>query len=261
VGVPVILCDHDSFDIAQSREKGAKTSARGTQSDNKHIRMNDLFCFRHAGIHFEIKNSLNSEKRGQNFKDIGFTFIRFGSEGYQYIVYLDMKSAYDLPPPARFIEMCAARQVPTDVQQMLWSLLTTGACCSLIVNGKVLESFERHLGFPQGAPLSPICFNFFIDPLVEDLNCKSGKALFFADDGALLAYNNHLMNRLMDVAVTWARRNAMQWNINKCYLVSDSEADVTIVTKDLSAFINRMAAANGQTRTAAQGSLTQNSTS
>ena len=84
--------------------------------------------------------------------------------------FLDFASAYDLPPIRLIYRRLKQLQVPLATRFLIWSLLTSGSAISLVVNGRQSESFPRRRGFPQGAPLSPLLFNLYLDPLLTKLN-------------------------------------------------------------------------------------------
>ena len=95
---------------------------------------------------------------------------------------------------------------------------------TLIVNGIALPPISRNQGLPQGSPLSPIIFNFFIDSLLYEMDRHpSGMAippcLFYADDGVILAENVQRARDLLDVAENWSQRNDMVFNISKCGVI------------------------------------------
>lgn len=96
----------------------------------------------------------------------------------------------------------------------------TDASYRLVVNSLLSEPMPRTRGLPQGSPLSPIIFNFFINSLVAELNRYNDSdiphCLFYADDGALLAPNLDSIKHLLHIAERWAKDNGMAYNVNKC---------------------------------------------
>jgi hypothetical protein len=139
-------------------------------------------------------------------------------------VFLDFKAAYDSPKFSAVMKQLERRGVPAAWRVLIASFLESGACASVIVNGKETLVFDRNHGFPQGAVLSPIVFNLFEDALIEELNrlatMENPDALFFADDGALLARDEEHAESLLRVAESWARDNGMVFNVKKCGIVS-----------------------------------------
>ncbi|KAJ3321227.1 hypothetical protein HDU93_003417, partial [Gonapodya sp. JEL0774] len=79
-----------------------------------------------------------------------------------------------------------------------------------------------------GSSLSPVVFNFFIDELIRLLLELDGTgltvhgvrivALFFADDGALVARSDEALARQLGVAEEWSRTAGMRFSPTKCEL-------------------------------------------
>jgi hypothetical protein len=94
----------------------------------------------------------------------------------------------------------------------------------LVINGHKSQPFDNKRGLLQGSSLSPILFNFFIDPLLKQLdtgpkvatNGSNTNHLFFADDGALHATTTDEMTGLLKICEDWSRRVGMQFAPEKC---------------------------------------------
>ncbi|KAK0518057.1 hypothetical protein OC842_007914, partial [Tilletia horrida] len=103
-------------------------------------------------------------------------------------------------------EMNALRRrgTPLAVLQLSWALLTTGACAVLVVNGFRCAPVRVLRGLQQGSICSPAFFNLLIDELLHLLNADRPPdrpaAIFYADDGSILAESVEEAQRLLDCA-------------------------------------------------------------
>src|SRR3954467_3635426 len=115
---------------------------------------------------------------------------------------------------------------PKSLLMLFWAhnLLGLGR---LLVNGAKSKELPNLRGLLQGSTLSPILFNFFINELVMELEMGEGgmmvwgkvvKALFFADDGALMAYDEERMARMLGTCERWSVRAGMEFAPTKCLL-------------------------------------------
>ena len=108
---------------------------------------------------------------------------------------------------------------------MIASFLSSGASAVAVVNGALTRPLDRCRGLPQGAPLSPLIFNIYIASLVAELNRQASPtnpaSLFFADDGTISATDERESQELLNIAESWAERHGMEYNVNKCAVVSD----------------------------------------
>jgi len=97
---------------------------------------------------------------------------------------------------------------------------------SLIVHGCQTQKHHLTSGLLPGSPLSPILFNRFINSLLQSLNWNIQptfpSALFFADDGVLIAPTITKAPSLVYQASSWADKHGMSFNIPKCgYMVTN----------------------------------------
>jgi len=112
------------------------------------------------------------------------------------------------------------------VLQLVYQLMYQDMSYSRIVNGWESPKQPRTCALLQGSPLSPILFNRFINSLLKSLNWNSQptfpSALFFADDGVLIAPTIRKAQSPLNQASTWADMHGMSFNIPKCgYMVTN----------------------------------------
>ena len=118
--------------------------------------------------------------------------------------------------------------MPKFLLRLIYSSMFTDGQFTLIVNGIALDPISRNQGLPQGSPLSPIIFNFFVDSLLYEMHNHPSRTtippcLFYADDGVILAQNIQRARNLLAIAADWSRRNEMVFNISKCGVVLPSD--------------------------------------
>lgn len=135
------------------------------------------------------------------------------------VVFLDFRAAFDVIDHDRLLEVLRRRRCPTRVLALIFALTCRRVCSRVLANDQTSDWFSRTRGVLQGSPLSPYLFNLFVDGLLRRLNEHGGtvpRALFYADDGALLGTPGMQMQRLVDVVVAWSVENGIELNARKC---------------------------------------------
>jgi len=144
----------------------------------------------------------------------------------QHIVFLDFASAFDRVGWPYLQQELQEQGMNPLVLQLVYQLMYRDMTFSLIFNGCEFQKQPRTCGLLQGSPLSPILFNRFINSLLHSLNWNSAptfpSALFFADDGVLIAPTIPKAQSLLNHASSWADKHAISSNIPKCgYMVTN----------------------------------------
>ena len=158
------------------------------------------------------------------------------SDAGSHIVFLDFASAFDrVEWPYLYKELLRQGMHPL-VLQLIYQLMYHQMTFSVIVNGCASPIQSRTTGLPQGSPLSPTLFNRFIDSLLQTLNWQNTtsfpSALFFADDGVLVAPTFSKAQGLVNEASRWADQHGMAFNIGKCgYLITHSASKVPSIIR------------------------------
>ena len=145
------------------------------------------------------------------------------------VVFLDLRKAFDRVWHDGLLEMLRRRGVCGRI--WLWLRAFISNRCSCVVNnGSSSGWFWQRYGVPQGAVLSPILFNIFIDGLAEALNKDSRTSqqlitiLMYADDAALYpdvrkaGWHKALTNAMSTISA-WARCWCMEFNLKKSQIV------------------------------------------
>jgi RNA-directed DNA polymerase len=98
-------------------------------------------------------------------------------QGYVYVVDVDLQSYFDTIPHDRLMDRVRARIADGRVLQLIDSFLKAG-----IMDG--LEHWEPETGAPQGAVLSPLLSNIYLNPLDHLLAAQGFELTRYADDCA-----------------------------------------------------------------------------
>ncbi|KAE8232581.1 hypothetical protein CF326_g2382 [Tilletia indica] len=139
-------------------------------------------------------------------------------------IFLDLANAFPSVTSNLVAWVLSDRGAPRSTQRLIWSLLTREASAALVVNGRRCAPLAFRRGLTQGAICSPALFNLIIDELVRLLNGRSGpanlRAVFFADDGGLLASSVPEAQELLNLAKAWADERGFRFNVGKCGVVA-----------------------------------------
>ena len=97
------------------------------------------------------------------------------TDGYQFVVDLDLAKFFDRVNHDRLMAAVATRVTDRRVSRLIRGYLTAGVLC----NGLVEASLE---GTPQGGPLSPLLSNLVLDELDRELERRGHRFVRYADD-------------------------------------------------------------------------------
>ncbi|CAD6916098.1 unnamed protein product [Tilletia controversa] len=139
-------------------------------------------------------------------------------------VFLDFANAFPSVTASLVAFVFETRGAPQSTQRLVWSLLTRAASAVLVVNGRRCRELAFQRGLTQGAICSPALFNLIINELVRLLNGRAGpahlRAIFFADDGSLLASSVAEAQELLNLAKAWADERGFRFSVGKCGVVA-----------------------------------------
>jgi RNA-directed DNA polymerase len=112
------------------------------------------------------------------------------TDGYQFVVDIDLAKFFDRVNHDRLMAAVAARVSDRRVLRLIRSALTAGVLC----DGLVEASPE---GTPQGGPLSPLLSNLVLDELDRELERRGHRFVRYADDCNIYVRSEQAGQRVM----------------------------------------------------------------
>ena len=142
-----------------------------------------------------------------------------------YVLFLDLKKAYDVIHHDTLFELLLHMGVPNALVNLLraWAKVRT---TRLVINGEMSDPIPIQVGVPQGAISSPILFNLFIESLSRYLNSMPAYAgvdlfgtvfrhLLYADDLAAMTASAQQLQVVSDAINEWCTTWGMRANIGR----------------------------------------------
>ena len=134
-------------------------------------------------------------------------------EGCTWIVDADLKSYFDTIPKDRLMRRVEERLADGRVLALLRSYL----------DQEVMEELTRHdptdRGTPQGAVISPLLANIYLDPLDHLLADHGVEMVRYADDFVLLCRSEEAAKAALARVQTWVEENGLTLHPEKTRLV------------------------------------------
>ncbi|KAI7298710.1 hypothetical protein KC315_g17928 [Hortaea werneckii] len=133
-------------------------------------------------------------------------------------LFLDFRAAFDTVDQDLVRDVLIERGCPPRCVALLQSL-GAGLMSRVMANGGASTWIPRGRGVLQGSPLSPLLWNVVADGLIRDLNNGIEglpRAVFYADDGALLYREEAEIQPLLELVGRWCERNGIAVNAAKC---------------------------------------------
>jgi RNA-directed DNA polymerase len=132
--------------------------------------------------------------------------------GYQQVVDVDLKSYFDSIPHERLLQRVRERVADGRVLRLVESFLKAG-----IFDG--LEEWTPEAGTPQGAVLSPLLSNIYLNPLDHRLAQHGLEMVRYADDFVILCRSDAEAQRALALVQQWTAEAGLTLHPTKTRIV------------------------------------------
>ena len=154
--------------------------------------------------------------RAGSVKDALRRVVGLLENGNVWVVDADLKSYFDTIPHQRLMDEVRAK----------------------ISDGRVLETIESYLkqqvmetaktwtpeqGAPQGAVLSPLLSNIYLDPLDKLMADKGFEMVRYADDFVILCKGDQKANEALEVVKQWTDKRGLKLHPEKTHIVDATQ--------------------------------------
>lgn len=132
-------------------------------------------------------------------------------EGWVYVVDADLKSYFDTIPKDRLMDL--VRQKVTDGRVL--------ALIEAFLNQEVMDSartWTPETGTPQGAVISPLLANIYLDPLDHMMAEKGFEMVRYADDFVILCRTRQTAKRAMRMVQEWTQQAGLTLHPDKTHI-------------------------------------------
>jgi Reverse transcriptase (RNA-dependent DNA polymerase) len=139
---------------------------------------------------------------------------------------MDMAGAFDNVSHKRLLDNLRKKGIPDFILHWVTSFLEERTTRIKVIEGES-ELFLTDTGIPQGSPISPILFLFFISELLDTTNNEGLRtsSIGFVDDVHILTYgdsterNCAVLSRIHRQCEQWADRHGAQFAPEKYELI------------------------------------------
>jgi RNA-directed DNA polymerase len=139
------------------------------------------------------------------------------NEGYVYVVDADLKGYFDTIPKDRLMERVGEKVSDSRVLRWVRMFLDQG-----VMDG--LQEWTPETGTPQGAVISPLLANIYLNPLDHRL-AEAGFAMIrYADDFVILCRTREDADRALVLVQSWVEENGLTLHPTKTKIV-DARTD------------------------------------
>jgi len=132
--------------------------------------------------------------------------------GYGYVVDADLKSYFDSIPHDRLLERIRDKVADGRLLRLIESFLTAGIL-------EALQEWTPTAGAPQGAVLSPLLSNVYLDPLDRLVASSGFEMVRYADDFVILCRTKAEAQRALAVVQTGVVANGLTLHPDKTRIV------------------------------------------
>jgi RNA-directed DNA polymerase len=135
--------------------------------------------------------------------------------GYEYVVDADLKSYFDTIPHERLMQRIRGKVADGRLLGLIESFLKAG-----IFEG--LREWTPVAGAPQGAVLSPLLSNIYLDPLDHLMKARGIEMVRYADDFVILCRTRQDAEGALALVQAWVAENGLTLHPTKTRIVQAS---------------------------------------
>ena len=153
---------------------------------------------------------------GRGCKDALRRVDQLLKEGQTWVVDADLKSYFDTIPHERLLKQVAEKVADGRVLELLRKYLEQ----------RVLErmrEWQPEAGTPQGAVISPLLSNIYLDPLDQIMAARGIEMVRYADDFVLLCHSEAAGQRALDLVQQWTSEVGLRLHPEKTRLVDATQ--------------------------------------
>ena len=134
-----------------------------------------------------------------------------------YVVDADLKSYFDTIPHERLLNRLRERIADTRLLGLIETFLKAG-----IMDG--LHEWEPEAGAPQGAVLSPLLSNIYLNPLDHQMAAQGYQMIRYADDFVILCRSQAEAEQALALIRQWCADESLQLHPTKTKIVDVRDA-------------------------------------
>jgi RNA-directed DNA polymerase len=138
-------------------------------------------------------------------------------QGYVYVVDADLKSYFDTIPKDRLLDRVGEHVSDSQVLRLLAMFLDQG-----VLDG--LKGWTPEKGTPQGAVISPLLANIYLNPLDHQVAGAGFAMVRYADDFVILCRTREDADRALALVRCWVEENDLRLHPTKTQIV-DARTD------------------------------------
>ncbi len=153
---------------------------------------------------------------GRGCKDALRRVAQLLSEGYVYVVDADLKSYFDTIPKRALMDRVRTKVADGRVLTLV----------QLFLNQAVMEEMRQwtpEAGTPQGAVLSPLLANLYLDPLDHHLEREGYQMVRYADDFVILCRSESEARRALEQVQQWTAAAGLTLHPTKTHIVDATQ--------------------------------------
>ena len=133
-------------------------------------------------------------------------------QGYAFVVDADLKGYFDSIPHDGLMARLKEKIADGSVLSLIESFLKAN-----ILDG--MEEWVPTAGAPQGAVLSPLLSNIYLDPLDHLVACSGFEMVRYADDFVILCRTADEASRVLELVRAWVSENGLMLHPTKTKVV------------------------------------------